>query len=389
MTVSMRALITWILALSAGLGAASTAAAGPREDQILRTSLKAGAQAAATELVKNGLKNSAGTIAGKTVTQGAAVVSVVQLGLAVNDFANAKDDRQKAYAGAQAGVAVVTLVNPAVGAAAQAILMGVQLAEAAAAAPHQKKMLEIAARIMENYKRVIEIETMLAKSEYVVFQAAFELSSSARKEIASAEETLHESCQGSDLYEDLEKVDRCVSTVSSLLGQSRILANGLKRLLEFEAAYLNIDAIYAEAGVTREELTKQLNDAEKTIAANAARMENELRVYARGVTAAVFEKARRETNPSEIVEFARLCVSDMREYSRQAALVELQNVPELDPALAKLIAEFDREELRRTGVLIVSRGCDEIASGDKIVDGQLHRTNVIFERARARMGVMP
>lgn len=218
-----------------------TARADANSDKTAREVARAAAEAAAREAYKSWAD--AGAASG-AIGSGTATLAGIDIALAANDFANAKTDKQRFYAGLRAAAAGYVLASGPYAPIVAVAVAVASIAESAMAAKHAETLLEIYARIEEHNKRYIEIQTMLAVADAAAFDT---LIWGARKSIATAAEAesrLKKSCQQVSAISTLEQLDQCALWLSVYYASARSFVEYSDRLLAWRSQLLQLDKAF-------------------------------------------------------------------------------------------------------------------------------------------------
>lgn len=210
-------------------------------DQVARESARVAAEAAAREAYKSWADAKAAT---GTVGTGTATLAGIDIAMAAYDFANAKNDKQRFYSGLRAGAAGYVLASGPYAPIVAVAVAVASVAESAMAAKHAETLLEIYKRIEEHQKRIVEIQTMLAKADAAAFDT---IVSGLRQSLASsaeAEKGLREECQKVPDIQSLADLDRCAFLVSSYYANARSFVDYANTLLAWKSETLQTEKIF-------------------------------------------------------------------------------------------------------------------------------------------------
>lgn len=241
-----RLTVAGLLAASAG-GAIGDA----KSDQVARESARVAAEAAAREAYKSWADAKAAT---GTIGTGTATLAGIDIALAAYDFANAKNDKQRFYAGLRAGAAGYVLASGPYAPIVAVAVAVASVAESAMAAKHAETLLEIYKRIEEHQKRIVEIQMMLAIADAAAFDI---IVSGLRQSLASSAEAemgLREECQKVANIQSLADLDRCAFLVSSYYANVRNFVDYANALLTWRSETLQADKIFEIVQIKPKEL---------------------------------------------------------------------------------------------------------------------------------------
>ena len=234
------------------LATATSASHGDaNSDLVARESARVAAEAAAREAYKSWADAKAAT---GTVGSGTATLAGIDIAMAAYDFANAKNDKQRFYAGLRAGAAGYVLASGPYAPIVAAAVAVAAIAESAMAAKHAETLLEIYKRIEEHQKRIVEIQTMLAKADAAAFDT---IVSGLRQSLASsaeAERGLKEGCQKVANIQSLADLDRCAFLVSSYYANARSFVEYANTLITWKSETLQTDKIFEIVGIKPKDL---------------------------------------------------------------------------------------------------------------------------------------
>lgn len=193
------------------------------------------ASAAAIEGGKMLFKNwadSLGNAPGTSTGLGTSGLAIVDLLLAINNYSNAQNDKQRFHAGLNASVTVYVLASgpgaPVVAAAAAAAM----LVEAGLDARHAVTMLDIYQRIEQHQRRIFEVKTVLVKADGIALEGLLSQLKTYSATIALAVDGA-KSCDKSEKITTLDQLDQCIFWVNSYYSIAQILVYTSDRLLEF------------------------------------------------------------------------------------------------------------------------------------------------------------
>jgi hypothetical protein len=227
------------------VAASNMCLANADSDAIAREAARVAAETYARESVRTYLDGlnvakTAASAAGTSAPGGGTVtLSLVDLGFALKDFAEAKTDKGKFHAGARGSVAIYALAG---GPAAPAIALGLTVAmliEGGLDASHQKKMLEIYKRIEEHNKRTLEIYSQLTLSEAISLQTFYLRAIGASANVESASRYLRDHCSDAATVDSLEVLDACVLAMSDALSFAQEFLANADVLFSWQGQYLS------------------------------------------------------------------------------------------------------------------------------------------------------
>jgi hypothetical protein len=228
-----------------------TAWAASDTEIVAREAARAAALAAAREAAQSWGNAQA---AGASIGAGTAVLGSIDLALAVNDFARARSDKQRFYAGLRAGAAVYVLASgPAAPVVALAVTAAV-IVEAGFAARHAKALLEIYKEIEEAERRHVEIRKKLAAGDAIAFDTILSELQRSLAVTAEAEAGLKNQCTDAAAIGTLDDLNQCVFWFTSYNAHAENFISAANALLSWRSELIPADVVFDAAKVKRADI---------------------------------------------------------------------------------------------------------------------------------------
>jgi hypothetical protein len=388
------------LALSLGLMSPVPSFADARTDELLKNAGTAAGEATLEQLVKGYIDQSlasnaasataAGTAdaagaaaadAGKeSISAGSAFVFAVQLGFAIDAFANAKTDKGKGFAVADAIAAGVMMVNPIVGIIVEAVLLVVKLVDAGLSARHAKEMMEIYTRVMNNYKKAAEITKQMVKSEQVRFEQLGQQIDATQKRIEEGQTFLKDQCSDATLLDTMEKADNCLKSLVQVYAQYRHMTELMDDFLNGPTTYISVDLVLKNAKLDRAAFQADLDKYKDMVVKMQQVITAALKSYSEMTAALIQQKAIEQAALPEAMLLKRQCRTRAARLSLLAIKLlmpdKLQSIdPDPGTHVTDLVGLTDEMEN------FTLTACHDIKSGDVELDQIYSSTEDQFYKA--------
>lgn len=321
----MRALLLFSLLLAFG----RPAFAGPDEDQIMREMVDAGAKAAAKE---------AGFEAGKQAmnlavqsspgpngeTVGGQAIAWVRVGLAVNDYANAKTDKARLFAAMDVAAAGVTIACPPAGAIVTAAVFVIKIADAVISHAHAKQMMEIAKRTQEHVEAMLKIYRELGAADFRQAESIIQRLNNELAIITDLQNKAAADCVVADEKNpDIDKLGACMEHTRRLFPHiSNYLALS-QSFFTFQSRFIDLDGILRSVGSSRAEEIARVENFRKVFVADQKKSDALFTEASRIVARAVVAKASAEGNFTPLQRLRNECYTAALGFNRQANLLLL------------------------------------------------------------------
>lgn len=235
--------------------------AEPSESVIVRQTYQAGLKATAENLAGDYLNN-AKTLPGigSVTNAGNDVLAGVGIILAGIEFGNAKDDKGRLFATADAAVAVLTVTVPIVGGIAALAMTIIKIADGIISASFQRTLLQIYKRIADHYRRIAELRTMAAQSEIAAIGESIKRIESTNSQLNFELKFIDENCRDANNLQNFGQIDNCLISFSKVISDFKIIVGQSDFIAKFQSEYLDTEEVFKQLGQPREAFTAQVSD---------------------------------------------------------------------------------------------------------------------------------
>ncbi|MDG4594910.1 MAG: hypothetical protein P9F75_04325 [Candidatus Contendobacter sp.] len=214
--------------------------------------------AAAIEGGKIYFKNwadSLGNVPGTSIGIGASGLAIVDLLLAIDNYNNARNDKQRFHVGLNASVAVYVLASGPGAPVVAAAVAAAMLVEAGLDARHAVTMLDIYQRIEQHQQRIIEINTMLAKADGIALEALLSQLKIFSATMALAVDSA-KSCDKAEKITTLDQLDQCIFWVNSYYSSAQVFVYTSDRLLEWISNKKEYQKLFEQINISPDSIRK-------------------------------------------------------------------------------------------------------------------------------------
>lgn len=359
---------------------AGPALAGPDEDQIAREMADAAAKAAVKEmgyeagksLVDLGFQNAPPPSGEQTV--GSTVLSWARLGLAVNDYFQADNDKQRVFAAADVAAAGVAIACPPAGAVVALAVLAVKLVDMHFSKEHAKEMMKIALRIQAHLEAIMKTRKQMALADYLRLSSATHRMQEETIVINGLQRLIKAQCEritAANIRED--DIRACLNLTVRIYPHVLNFLNLADSVTNFESPLFDKKEFYRrnnkdwDAQVqtiqTMRDNFKKTQDAAEILFGNATRL----------VAQAMVRKSIASGQLTPVMQLRNSCYAQLSRFNRETNL-------RLLPITSKSVGERRAQVAALyTEALGLNRGCLELTVDE---NDPLFRQLVIHERTK-------
>lgn len=355
------------VALSLALSATAPAFAKSDDELIVDAMIEQAGRSAVQQLGEDAVKDMVDATwqttppAAGEQSIGQETVAWIKVGVSAIEFGNAKNDKQRLYAGLDVAVGVVAVANPAAGLVASLALLAVKLIDTGFSISHAKEMLAIGERTQKEIAAYTVLVRQMAKGDSTRILGWIDATRAEYKALEELGEKIQAECGSLGENSTIEELDNCRVLSSQVFPRAQNWLNLSRQVLDFDSQYVDLKILLEKKMHTTEkdfraQLEKNKLELEESQKAMAQAFDDLGRQIARLAVA----RARAEGNLDPVLELRNRCYTAALRFNRQGnlALVRANTRPSEE-------ARRQVTELYAVESSTFDGGCVDLAAGEQ------------------------
>jgi hypothetical protein len=282
------------------------------------------------------------------------------------DFAQARNDKQRAYAGAAVGVGVLTLTVPPAGALAGACLLAAQLTETALSVESSAEIVKAQTEVIRYHTLILESQQRILRSEQAVFQVYSEMSALVSSRISDSQKFISNKCHQ---LTEIEQTSLCLKTESTMLNDYFLLAQIYHTLAQFRFSTPDLVLYLESNGFSSAELEKFANIYESRANEIKPKLDKIMAEFNRAMTAFLLDQIRQNKSIGLIESGMMDCREQLDAYILKASLISqvlrMQSSEKYGlGVMLDILRKLDIKNIIELGMDLESQGCLDIRESD-------------------------